>query len=178
MAPMLPAERRQQILEIIAEELTIRVSTLSEMLGVSAMTIRRDLDLLAERGLAERTHGGAFFSKKRTPGKFQYQKSVQTNPEERVRIARAAADIIEPNDMVYLGEGASTAEMVHFLDPEMPFAIFTNNLGVVSQVRHMAAEVILLGGTYTPETNALAGPITMEQIRQINATKVFLSVDG
>jgi len=178
MKPMLPAERRQKILEVIAKELTIRVLTLSEMLGVSAMTIRRDLDFLAERGLAERTHGGAFFSKRRTPGKFQYQNSVQTNPEERVRIARSAATLIEPHDMVYLGEGASTAEMVHFIDPDMPFTIFTNNLGVVSQIQGMTAEVIVLGGTYTPETNALAGPITMEQIRQINATKVFLGVDG
>ena len=117
MEPMLPAERRQKILDIIARELTIRVSSLSEMLGVSEMTIRRDLDYLAERGLAERTHGGAVFIKRRTPGKFQYQSSVQTNPDERTRIARTAATLIEPHDMVYLGEGASTAEMVHFIDP-------------------------------------------------------------
>ncbi len=178
MELMLPAERRQKILDVIARELTIRVSSLSEMLGVSEMTIRRDLDCLAERGLVERTHGGAVFIKGRTPGKFQYQSSVQTNPDQRARIARTAATLIEPLDMVYLGEGASTAEMMHFIDPEMPFTIFTNNLGVVSQVRDQAAELIVLGGTYTPETHALAGPITMEQIRQINATKVFLGVDG
>ncbi|MBW2677784.1 MAG: DeoR/GlpR transcriptional regulator [Deltaproteobacteria bacterium] len=178
MGSMLPAERRQQILAIIARELTIRVSNLSEMLGVSEMTIRRDLDLLAERGLTERTHGGAVFSKRRTPGKFQYQSSVQTNPEERVKIARAAAALIEPHDMVYLGEGASTAALVHFIDPEMPFTIFNNNLGAVPQIQGKAAELIILGGAYAPETHALAGPITMEQIRQINATKVFLGVDG
>ncbi|MBW2632989.1 MAG: DeoR/GlpR transcriptional regulator [Deltaproteobacteria bacterium] len=164
MGSMLPAERRQQILAIIARELTIRVSNLSEMLGVSEMTIRRDLDLLAERGLTERTHGGAVFSKRRTPGKFQYQSSVQTNPEERVKIARAAAALTEPHDMVYLGE--------------VPFTIFTNNLGAVPQIQGKAAELIILGGAYAPETHALAGPITMEQIRQINATKVFLGVDG
>lgn len=178
MEPMLPAERRQKILDVIARELTIRVSSLSAMLGVSEMTIRRDLDHLAEQGLAERTHGGAVFSKRRVPGKFLYQSSVQTNPQERTRIARTAATLIEPHDMVYLGEGASTAEMVHFIDPEMPFTIFTNNLGVVPRMQGRAAELILLGGAYTPETHAVAGPITMEQIRQINATKVFLGVDG
>ncbi|RLB98941.1 MAG: DeoR/GlpR transcriptional regulator [Deltaproteobacteria bacterium] len=178
MESLLPAERRQKILDIIARELTIRVSSLSEMLGVSEMTIRRDLDYLGERGLAERTHGGAVFIKRRTPGKFQYQSSVQTNPDERTRIARAAATLIEPHDMVYLGEGASTAEMMHFINPDMPFTVFTNNLGVVPQFQGQAAELIVLGGAYTPETHALAGPITMEQIRQINASKVFLGVDG
>ena len=178
MEPMLPAERRQNILDIIARELTIRVSSLSEILGVSEMTIRRDLDYLGERGLAERTHGGAVFIKRRTPGKFQYASSVQTNPDERTRIARTAAALIEPHDMVYLGEGATTSEMVPYFDLDMPFTIFTNNLGVASQFQGQTAELIVLGGAYSPETHALAGPITMEQIRQINASKVFLGVDG
>ena len=178
MAPMLPAERRQKILDIIARELTIRVSNLSDLLGVSEMTIRRDLDVLGERGLVERTHGGAVYIKRRSPGKFQYASSVQTNPDERTRIARTAAGLIEPHDMVYLGEGATTPEMMHFIDPDMPFSIFTNNLGVAPQFRSRAAELIVLGGAYSAETHALAGPITMEQIRQINASKVFLGVDG
>jgi DeoR/GlpR family transcriptional regulator of sugar metabolism len=65
MKPMLPAVRRQKILEVIAEELTIRVSSLSEMLAISEMAIRRDLDYLGERGLVERTHGGTVFTKRR-----------------------------------------------------------------------------------------------------------------
>ncbi len=80
--------------------------------------------------------------------------------------------------MIYLGEGASTAEMMHFIDPEMPLTLFTNNLGAVPHIENKAAELIVLGGTYTPETHSLAGPITMEHIQQINATKVFLGVDG
>jgi DeoR/GlpR family transcriptional regulator of sugar metabolism len=178
MEPMLPTERRQRILDIIAHELTIRVSSLSDMLDVSEMTIRRDLDLLKVRGLVERTHGGAVFVKRRSPGKFHYQSSVQTNPDERTRIARTAATLIEPHDMVYFGEGATTPEILSFIDTEIPFTIFTNNLGVVSRFRGRAAELIVLGGAYSPETHALAGPLTMEQIRQINATKVFLGVDG
>lgn len=178
MEPMLPAERRQKIIDIMAREFTVRVSSLSELLGVSEMTIRRDLDFLAERGLAERTHGGAIFSKRRTPGRFEYHSSLRTNPEERERIARAAASLIEPHDMVYLGEGASTAEMLQFIDPEMPFTILTNNLGVVPGIRGHSVEMILLGGAYVTETHAVAGPITLEQIQLINATKVFIGVDG
>lgn len=178
MESMLPAERRQKILEIIGKELTVRVSSLSEALGVSEMTIRRDLDFLAERGLTERTHGGAVFCKRRTPGRFEYQSSVQSNPEERERIARAAAALIAPHDTVYFGEGASTAEMLQFIDPAIQCTIVTNNLGVISRYQGPPIELILLGGTYVKETNAVAGPITLEQIRLINANKVFLGVDG
>ena len=178
MEPMLPAYRRQKILQSIARELTIRVSSLSESLGVSEMTVRRDLDFLAERGLIERTHGGAVFSKRPAPGQFKYHSSVQTNPEERVRIARTAATLIEPHDMIYLGEGATTAEMVRFIDPGVPCTLITNNLGVVPQFKDMTAELIVLGGCYTPETHALAGPLTVEHIQQFNVTKSFLGVDG
>jgi DeoR/GlpR family transcriptional regulator of sugar metabolism len=60
----------------------------------------------------------------------------------------------------------------------MPFTIFTNNLGVVSEMTDSAAELVLMAGTYNPGTHALEGPLTMEMIRQVNASKVFIGVDG
>jgi DeoR family fructose operon transcriptional repressor len=64
------------------------------------------------------------------------------------------------------------------VDPHIHFTIFSNNLGVTAEMENKSAELILLPGTYNPETNALAGPLTMEMIRQVNATKVFLGADG
>jgi len=81
--PLLPAERQQRILEILRDEFTIRSSNLSELLCVSEMTIRRDLDALDQRGLVERTHGGAFFRQERVAGKFQYNSSIKENLAEK-----------------------------------------------------------------------------------------------
>lgn len=144
------------------------------------MTIRRDLDRLESKGLVERTHGGAVFRQERVAGKFHYQNSIKENPEQKKCIAQKAASMIEPNDIVYIGEGTTASMVVRFLEPAMPLTIFTNNLGAISElgVMNMAAELVLLPGTYNPTTHALAGPLTMEMIRQVNASKVFLGADG
>lgn len=174
----LPAERQQRILDILREEFTIRGSRLSEILGVSEMTIRRDLDLLEKRGLVERTHGGAVFRQERVAGKFQYKSAIKENLDQKKQIARKAAAMIEPHDTIYIGEGTTTALIVQFMDPALPCSIFTNNLGIVTEAEKKAAEIVILGGFYDAATHSLAGPLTMEMIRQVNATKVFLGADG
>jgi DeoR family fructose operon transcriptional repressor len=176
----LPAERQQRILEILREEFSIRSSNLSELLGVSEMTIRRDFDLLEKQGLVERTHGGAVFRQERVAGNAHYRNSIRKNPEQKQRIAQKAASMIAPNDIVYIGEGTTASMLVRFVEPAMPFAIFTNNIGVISEfeLANISAELVLLPGTYNPMTHALAGPLTIEMIQQVNATKVFLGADG
>ncbi len=178
MESLLPAERQQKILEILREEFTVRSSSLSELLDVSEMTIRRDFDALEQQGLVERTHGGAVFRQERVAGKFHYQSSAGKNPVEKQNIARRAASMIEPHDTIYIGEGVTASRIVSFVEPGMPFTIFTNNLGVISEIEDKAVELVLLAGTYDPITHAVAGPLTMEMIRQINAAKVFLGADG
>lgn len=177
-ALFLPAERQQRILEILRDELSVRGSRLGELLGVSEMTIRRDLDALERQGVVERTHGGAVFRQERVVGKFHYNSAVQENLREKQRIARRAADIIEPNDIIFLGEGTTCAQMIRYVDSGMPFTIFTNNLGVISEIEDKTGDLILLGGAYNHITRALAGPLTMEMISQVNVTKLFLGVDG
>ena len=175
---LLPAERQQRILDILRRDFTVRSSLLSEMLNVSEMTIRRDLDVLEKSGLVERTHGGAVFRQERVIGKFHYQNSIKENPREKEQIARKAASLIEPNDVVYIGEGTTAAMVARYAAHGMPFSIFTNNCGVVSEIGGSSAELVVLGGTYNASTHSLTGPLTMEMIRQINATKVFLGADG
>jgi DeoR family fructose operon transcriptional repressor len=176
----LPAERQQRILEILREEFSIRSSNLSELLGVSEMTIRRDFDLLEKQGLVERTHGGAVFRQERVAGNVHYRSSIRKNPEEKQKIAQKAASMISPNDIIYIGEGTTASMVVRFVEPAMPFSIFTNNIGVISEFEmvSIAAELVLLPGTYNPMTHALAGPLAIEMIQQVNATKVFLGADG
>jgi DeoR/GlpR family transcriptional regulator of sugar metabolism len=175
---LLPAERQQQILEILREEFTIRGTRLSEMLGVSEMTIRRDLDALEQEGLVARTHGGAVFKQERVAGKFQYKSAIKENPLAKQKIAQMAASMIEPHDTIFIGEGTTAAQVIRYAAPGMPFTIFSNNLGIIAEIETATAELILLPGTYNPATHSVAGPLTMEMIRQVNARKVFLGADG
>ena len=155
IASLLPAERQQRILEFLKKEFTARGSHLSELLGVSEMTIRRDLDVLEQQGLVERTHGGAVFRQERVAGKFHYQNSTEVNPREKRAIAKCAAAMIEPHDIIYIGEGVTASQVVRYVEPGMPFTIFTNNLGVISETGDMVAELILLAGRYDAATYAL-----------------------
>jgi len=175
---ILPAQRQQRILEILREELIIRGTRLSQLLDVSEMTIRRDLDVLEKQGLVERTHGGAILRQERVDGKFFYHHSRQQNPGQKQSIAQRAASLIEAHDIVYIGEGYTASQIIRHVDSRSPLTVFTNNLGVLPEIGTMAAEIVLLPGIYDADTQSLAGPLTLEMIQQIHANKVFLGADG
>ena len=67
---------------------------------------------------------------------------------------------------------------MRYLESGVPCTVFTNNLGVTAEAQNTSVEIVFLGGTYNPVTHALAGPLTMEMIRQVNATKVILGADA
>jgi len=176
--PLLPAERQQRVLDLLRGELTIRSSRLSDLLGVSEMTIRRDLDSLEMQGLVERTHGGAVLRQERVAGKFHYDTSIQENTREKKRIATKAASLIQPYDTIYIGGGTTCSQVIRYVDPGIPFTVFTNNLGVISEMGNKAANLVMLGGAYDPESRILTGPLSIEMIQLVTASKVFLGADA
>jgi len=176
----LPAQRRLVILEIIKENYTARSSQLSEQLNVSEMTIRRDLAALEKQGMVKRTHGGAVFHHERMTDKFKYQSSKEVNIEEKEKIARKAVELIEPHDVIFIGEGTTPSLILSHVDPDLPFTVFTNNHGIAAEIGStpISAELIFLGGMYNMVTCSTAGNFTLEMIDRINANKVFLGVDA
>src|ERR1039457_2465639 len=94
---MIPAERRQRIAKILGERRAVRVSSLSEDLGVSEMTIRRDLERREAEGLLSRTPGGAIL-KQHMVDEPVYVNNVLTHTDEKRRIAQAAAAMIQPGE--------------------------------------------------------------------------------
>ena len=176
--PLLPAERQQRILETIRSDSAIRVSALSRLFGVTTMTIRRDLDALEQKGLIDRTHGGAMSRQGAALDEFRYRTSAMKNPQLKRRIARRASAMIDPDDIVFLGEGTTPALLMRHCDPALGFKIFSNNVGALLEASDKAVEFILLGGRYRSASQALWGRVTLEIIAQVHAGKTFLSADG
>jgi DeoR/GlpR family transcriptional regulator of sugar metabolism len=112
--------------------------------------------------------------------KFKYRESKEENPEEKEKIARKAAGLIEPHDIVFIGEGTTPSLILSYTDPQMPFTVFSNNHGIVIEGSgmKMVAKLIFLGGKFNSTTCSTAGSFTLEMIGRINASKVFLGVDG
>jgi DeoR family transcriptional regulator, fructose operon transcriptional repressor len=177
---LLPAQRQLSILDIIKKNQIVRSSQLSSLLSVSEMTIRRDLATLERKGMIDRTHGGAVFRQERMTSKFKYRSSKEEHPEEKEKIARKAAQLIEPNDVIFIGEGTTASLILRYVQADMPFTIFSNNHGVAAEIdtRTISAQLILLAGVYNSITYATAGNFTLEMIERITADKVFLGVDG
>jgi DeoR/GlpR family transcriptional regulator of sugar metabolism len=176
---MLPAERRARIMEALQEQRVVKVSTLSEVLGVSEITIRRDLKLLDREGVLRRTHGGALLTR-RAAAEPQLEAAVaaETCTDERARIARAAAAMIEPKDTVFLGSGTTVAAMLRFVDPALEARVVTHSLAAAAEAQSSVLELIFLGGLFRPSINAVEGSWTIDMIGSFNADKAFIGADG
>lgn len=176
---MLPAERRARIVEALEEQRVVKVSTLSDVLGVSEITIRRDLKLLDREGVLRRTHGGAMLTRRpATDPQLSSVVAAEAGTEEKARIAKAAAAMIEPRDTVFLGSGSTVAAMLRYVDPSLEARVVTHSLAAAAEAQGLNVELIFLGGLYRPGIQAVEGTWTVDMIGSFHADKAFLGADG
>jgi DeoR/GlpR family transcriptional regulator of sugar metabolism len=182
---MLARHRQSLILEDIRRAGSARVSDLTQRLGVSDMTIRRDLEVLARAGLIEKVHGGAVLPgapSSHEPG-FE-AKSVLERPEKEA-IARAAAALVVPGTAIALSAGTTTFALAHYLLDIPGLTIVTNSMRVANLFETARpavqvgadASVVLTGGVRTP-SDALVGPIADLAIRSLHVDLLFLGCHG
>ena len=183
---MLAKHRQSLILQDVRRTGSARVSDLTERLGVSDMTIRRDLEVLARSGLIEKVHGGAVLPgvpSSHEPG-FE-AKSVLERPEKEA-IARAAAALVTPGTAIALSAGTTTFELARQLREIPRLTIVTNSVRVANLLEDDRPAggggpdlpaVILTGGVRTP-SDALVGPIADLAIRSLHFDLLFLGCHG
>ncbi|MEV4179681.1 DeoR/GlpR family DNA-binding transcription regulator [Nonomuraea sp. NPDC049709] len=172
---MLAPQRRQAILELVRQHGGVRVVELVRAFGVSDITIRRDLELLAERGLLAKVRGGATTIDE--PGFAA--KSVRQEAEKQA-IARRAAALVSPGAAVGLSAGTTTWTLAHHLTTVPGLTVVTNSVRVADVFRHAGRPdqtVVLTGGVRTP-SDALVGPMAVASIRRLNVDLLFLGVHG
>ncbi len=173
---LIPAERHEYIVKQVAEKQIIRVSELSKMLGVSELTIRRDLDHLEKRGVLERTHGGATATH-RILHEALYNQKNQFEKVEKATIGKVAASFVESGDTVLMNAGSTTYEVFRHLDKK-GICIVTNNLGALSALEGKDVELILTGGNYRRNSNSLSGRFAESVLNLVYGSKAIIGVDG
>ncbi|SNT20198.1 DeoR/GlpR family DNA-binding transcription regulator [Tropicimonas sediminicola] len=176
------AERQKQILLELKLRPHVRISELAQRFNVSTETVRRDFDALAGDGLVSRAHGGAS-----APAQGHYpnldERSV-SRIEERERIGRRAAALIQDGETVMIDSGSTTLQLARalaFLDTRC--TVITNSIPVAMTIGHGAAEVLLAPGAYLPAESALIGAETVEFLGRFNVDRCMigasaLSADG
>jgi DeoR family glycerol-3-phosphate regulon repressor len=181
---MLAAARHEAIVSAVQRERVVRVSDLAQQLGVSLMTVRRDIELLEEGGRLERIHGGA-----KLPGDVSTHepgfelKSTQLTAEKRA-IALEAAGLVHEGMAVGFSAGTTTWALAQELVSGPRITVVTNSVRVADLFHHAspgtaryASTVILIGGERTP-SDALVGPIATAALKQLHLDVLFLGVHG
>lgn len=169
-------ERREAILAILHKNKYVRVDALSGQLGVSKVTIRRDLELLELERLVERTHGGATLSR-RMRIEPEFQAEYQHNFKEKRDIGRAAAALVDPGETIFVSSGTTTLHLIHELAGKN-VTVVTSNAEATSETRNSNVNLILTGGQYRDQSRSFIGPITTSTIERFVASKTFIGVYG
>jgi DeoR family transcriptional regulator, aga operon transcriptional repressor len=176
---MLIDERRQHLLAKIQKDGRVLVSELSDSLGISRITIRKDLDFLESKGLVQRSHGGALALQQ---GSALFDPSLQVKEQkqlkEKQRIAHAAAGLVEEGQCVLLDSGTTATAIARELRRFAYLTVVTNAVNIASEMANTEFEVILTGGTLRKNSFSLVGPLAEDVLTELHADILFLGVDG
>ena len=177
----LARQRQQEILDQIRRDGGVRVSALVDTLGVSDMTVRRDITQLADRGLVVRVHGGATLADApQSNFEPRFDTKLGEQHEEKLAIARLAAGLVRPGSSVALSGGTTTLAVAEQLREVADLTVVTNSLPVADALHEPDRRdrtVVLTGGTRTP-SNALVGPVAVAALRDLHVGMLFLGVHG
>ena len=173
---MLAEERFSLILDLLARQRTATVQELCEALNASESTIRRDLNELDKQGKLNKVHGGATLP----DSPFRTDEPTMAAKEElavsqKQSIAQAAAELILPEDFIYLDAGSSTLALARALSgPALNASYVTNGVAHARLLAQKGCRVFLPGGLLRPQTEAIIGAAALTAIQQYNFTKAFM----
>ncbi|MEU8885469.1 DeoR/GlpR family DNA-binding transcription regulator [Streptomyces hydrogenans] len=182
---MLALQRRAVILDLLRRDGAVRVTQLVERLGVSDMTVRRDLEALARTGTLEKVHGGAVATSSSTTGEepgFEAKAGLESTA--KAAVAGAAAALVKPGSVVAVSGGTTAFAVASRLRYVPGLTVVTNSLPVAELLRGFADEpdagapaVLLTGGAPT-RSAALVGPLADQTIRSLQVDLLIMGAHG
>jgi len=174
---MRQAERVAAVLETLAADGTVDVTALVERLGVSATTVRRDLQLLEQQRMLSRTHGGAVAHDVLYELPLRYK--AARHQSEKKQIAAEAATRVADGAVVGLTGGTTTTEVARAISDRHGITVVTNALNIAGELAIRAdLKLVVTGGTARPESYELVGPVAEQALERLNLDVAFVGVDG
>lgn len=173
-------ERRAMILKLLDKENEVSVTKLSKTLGISEVTIRKDLTNLQNRNLLVRTRGGAI---RRPVENLNEDTAISQkrmfNFHEKERIGKLATSLIKNGDHIMLDSGTTTMEIAKNLDKFTDLTIVTNALNIAEELmKYKRFTVVLLGGHVRINSHSTIGPIALKDLSHFTNHKLFIGVDS
>lgn len=181
---MLAALRQHLILQELQSQGTVKVAALAELLEVSEMTVRRDIDALDADGLLLRVHGGAARKDSFSAWEPAFASKSTRELGAKAAIAAEAANLIEPGMTLLISGGTTTFELARILPRDLGLIVATNSIMVANSLaagrpsdEGDGIRTLILGGERTP-SQALVGPLAAQAVRTVDADLCFMGVHG
>lgn len=173
---MLTTHRKQQILSLLKRDGQVVAKDVSQSIGVSEDTIRRDLREMAKDGLLQRVHGGALPA---SPAVADFAGRERLTPEGKIAIGRAAAKMIQAGQVVILDGGTTARQVARHLSQDLKATIITHSPTIALElVNHPGVEVLLIGGRLFKHSVVAVGAVAAKAIAQVHADTFFMGVTG
>ena len=177
---LLCEERRRETLRVLEEQKRVTVEDLAERFQVSAVTVRSDLEHLASEGLLVRSHGGAILPLgPQTEYPLQVKRTLHR--AEKIRIGRAAAQLIQPRQTVILDSGTTTGELARAIKQTNfeALTVITHALNIAQELADAPnISLIMIGGVLRQVAGSFVGPQAERMMSELHADHFFLAVDG
>jgi len=165
--------RHEQIIQLVNERGSISVSELSQLTGVSEVTIRQDLNALERDDYLKRVHGSAV-----APESDDVNSRMRTRYKIKQALAEFAASQVGAGEAVFIEGGSTNALLARALSSRSDLTIITVSHFIAHLLRDAQCEVIILGGQYQKSSESVVGPLTRYCIQQLHFHKAFIGVDG
>jgi DeoR/GlpR family transcriptional regulator of sugar metabolism len=177
MPSLYPPERHQQILDLLSNTGRVTVANLSERFDISEVTIRTDLQLLADQGLLIRTHGGAVAADRAPELALTLRRQQQVTDKER--IGAAAAGLINNGEAIFLDTSSTSLAIAGHLKRHRDLTVLTNSLALAQALLNVhSITVVVAGGILQRDTVSLVGTDGLEVLRRFNIQKGFFGAHG
>jgi DeoR family glycerol-3-phosphate regulon repressor len=170
-------ERLNDILDLARRSGRVSVDDLAERFGVSAQTIRKDLNDLCSQRLLARVHGGAIISSGVENVEYDARRMIAA--DEKAAIGRAAADMIPDNSSLFINIGTTTEAVARSLLQHKGLLVVTNNINVANEMRpYPEIEVAIAGGTVRRSDGGIVGEATLDFIRQFRVDIAVIGISA
>ena len=179
-ARLLTEHRRRNLLDLVDQQGQVTVADMVKRFAISAVTIRSDLDALASLGAVVRSHGGAVRRLEATQD-YPLRTKETLHREEKVRIGKAAAELVRSGETIILDSGTTTAEIARHLKrmKTQPLTVITNALNIAMELADLpGVSLIMIGGLLRPVSCSFVGPQAEAMMNEFHANRLFLAVDG
>ncbi|PLT32705.1 DeoR/GlpR family DNA-binding transcription regulator [Bacillus sp. V5-8f] len=171
-------ERKRVIVDILDRDERVRITELTNLLGVSGETIRRDLNRMDKEHLLKKVHGGAVKQRERYL-EPPFEKKLMVNADGKRRICKAAAGMVEDGDIIMISHGTTTSYMVPYLAQKKHITVVTSSIHILIMcLEGFEGKVIFSGGEMGRDQKLTAGPIAEKVMMHIKANKAFIAPGG